>query len=227
MKTKIISMVVSLSMIVSILCVPVSAANVFQSVQTHPVYSVDELAQIAEERQYLIDVLTKQLEVQDALDQLDDFMFLVDQTIQQKYYPNAGARATYYKAEKGGFLYGTGTYVQVEAEFVTAKDAKEVYNARNLKREQLKELLDKLDMIFVIEELNPYKSALEVSLFCQIVGEENMWKNINVGTDAVIFYGAYDTLNMRKTIVFWTWADYPRVYPNKYNIDNVDFIPKN
>lgn len=225
MKKKIISMVVSLSMMVSILCVPASAANVFQSVQTHPVYSVDELAQIAEERQYLIDVLTKQLEVQDALDQLDDFMFLVDQTIQEKYYPNAGARATSYVASNGGFLYGTGTYVQVEAEFVTAQDAKKVYDARTLKREQLLDVLDKLGVVFT-GKLNPYKKALEVSLFCQIVGEENMWKNINVGTDAVVFYGAYDTLNMKKTIVFWKWVDYPCVYPNKYNIDNVSFVKK-
>lgn len=225
MKTKIISMVVSLSVIIGILCVPASAANVFQSVQTHPVYSVDELAQIAEERQYLIDVLTKQLEVQDALDQLDDFMFLVDQTIQQKYYPNAGARATRYVATNGGFLYGTGTYVQIEAEFVTAKDAKKVYNARTLPEDKLKDVLNEVGMIFVGES-DPFSLALEVSLFCQVVGEENMWKNINVGTDGVIFYGAYDTLDMRKTIVFWEWADYPYVYPSKYNIDNVSFVKK-
>ena len=58
------------------------------------VYTAEELAQIELERQELTEFLKAQLIAQNALHRLDEFMFLVDQTIQRKYYPNAYARVT-------------------------------------------------------------------------------------------------------------------------------------
>lgn len=88
MKKRLFPSLIVLSLLFNILCLPTEAFQLKDSEEFETYfYSVEELEIIEEERKELTELLILQLEAQDALDQIDNFMFLVDQRIQQKYYP--------------------------------------------------------------------------------------------------------------------------------------------
>ena len=189
------------------------------------VYTAEELAQIELERQELTEFLKAQLIAQNALHRLDEFMFLVDQTIQRKYYPNAYARVTRYYALDGGWLYGTATNSIIEVDFVNPADTAILYDNRDLPIESLAFLINDLLWIFIhsgADFTDFYSAVLDAATLCQVIANERMWQSVNVGVDGVLFYGAYDTLNMTTTTVFWPWDEYPWIYPSDYHSMTVD-----
>jgi len=65
-------------------------------------------------------------------------------------------------------------------------------------------------------------AVLDAANLCQVIANERMWQSVNVGVDGVLFYGAYDTLNMTTTTVFWPWDEHPWIYPSDYRSMTVD-----
>ena len=193
------------------------------------VYTTEELAQIELERQELTEFLKAQLIAQNALYRLDEFMFLVDMTIQQRYYPSVTARATSYYAPAGGFLNGTATNAIIAAEFGDAEITEELYEARDSTEDALYDVLDN-GSSFIIEffesNLNGYELAYSIAKLCKVLADKNMWKQFNIGEDGIVIYASYDTLNLSTTTVFWPWSDWPWIYSSKYNMDTYEFTYK-
>lgn len=102
-----------------------------------------------------------------------------------------------------------------------------ISKSKNLqvKRDVLVSLLNDMLWIFIhsgTDFTDIYMAVLDAATLCRVVANEQMWKSVDVGVDGVLFYGAYDTLDMTTTTVFWPWDEHPWVDPSDYRSMTVE-----
>lgn len=223
MKKRLFPSLIVLSLLFNILCLPTEAFQLKDSEEFETYfYSVEELEIIEEERKELTELLILQLEAQDALDQIDNFMFLVDQRIQQKYYPSTNKGVMYY-APDGGWLKGSRTYIEAEAQFFTTEDTQEIYQARYSSDEALQDLLVKLQIFVMSNGHGTIGLVLSLMRFSSAISNDMLWDGIDIGEEGVVVYAVYDTLDMKTTTVLWPWDDEPYIDVDSFDLNDVTY----
>lgn len=212
------SVIVSLALLISV--IPAASAT------GHANYSATQLAQIETERSELYRVLEKKLAVQNAEEYIDQFSYLVDMTINQKYYPDASPAASenpMHYAPNGGWVYGIDGYYQREAEYFPMEETASIYQASHSPSSMLKTALisagltatwekSKIELIKNIgSTIGPLLSLSALMLELESYSTEMMWSDIVIGQEGCIISALYDNQEMRTITVFWAWNDDPHI----------------
>ena len=206
---KIVAFLVSCSIAVS-LAVPAFAAVQDGSEYEQP-SSLMAVA-IERDRQIMLQDLKEQLEKQDALDKLDRFTYLIDETIQAKYYPSSlvglNSRATKYAAYNGGWYKATSTYADTEAQYLNKNQTAVAKAERTKPRDTFIASLaaaglSKTTVIGGAGALVTIYSIASAAL------DWLRWGDITAGQDCVYIIASYDKLDLTTTTVVWKWSNYP------------------
>lgn len=169
---------------------------------------------IERDRQMMYDDLAAQLEAQDALDKIDRFLYLIDASIQAKYYsdaPMVTRSTTYqYSAPNGGWYKTTGTYADIETQFLnvdqTAVAKAERYNGKqSLIAGLLGVGLNASNLIGGIGAI------LTISSLCNCLLDWLQWGDIQAGQDCVYITSSYDKLDLKTITLVWKWVKYPNM----------------
>lgn len=185
---KLIAYVLSISMLSVLFCGNAYAASANREMEA--------------ERLRLHDSIEAQLAAQDSLYLMDHFDALIDEMVSAKYSgiaPHASAPSWY--APNGGMIKGTGTYIEVEAQFYNVKDTETLYNKRND---------SDAAMVFIRGLIgaalpNNFGLILLIQDLCNMINSDFFWNNIDIGKEGCYVYAVYDTLEMRTTTVVIGW----------------------
>lgn len=220
-------MAFGLSLACAISMVPVAFAS---NETVH--YSATELLQIEAEREDLNEFLRMQLEAQDALEYIDEFSYLVDYTINTKYYPQTRSKGV--EAENGGFAFGYDIYYQREAEFCNVQQTATLYQSANATPEVLYGILGNIGMGIkwenfkneIIKQVAPGLSSLFTAVtwaqYCNELNNAAMWGKITIGVDGCIANTLKDRVDMKEIYVVWPWDEMPyidtSIFPDTENV---------
>ncbi len=185
---KIISIIVTFSMIMSMLLCNVSAINLNNEREL--------------ERARLESIIYAQLAEQDALYLSDHFDALIDSMLDSKYGITPFSLNVSYYAPNGGWIKGTGTHIEVEGVFYNVEDTQTLYENRNEDVSYFEELLVGLFLGLT----GWFGDLLTLSAVAQAATREAQWSNIELGKEGCYFYAVYDSWEDRTTTVIIPWT---------------------
>lgn len=213
---KIISLFVWCSIMAS-LCVPIVASDSGLVAGNY-----DMEAAIETDRQRMYDDLVAQLEAQDAIDMLDYFLFLIDDTIQAKYFPAVqSASSDEYYAPDGGWYIATSSYVDMEAQFL---DEHQTMVAKANRNSGLNNLILTLagvglDALTVVGGMGTILTIYSIGSACL---DWAQWDDIEDG-DRIFIISSYDKLDLKTVTVVWEWINYPYMTMDDSYMTIVDY----
>ncbi len=213
---KIISLFVWCSIMAS-LCVPIVASDSGLVAGNY-----DMEAAIETDRQRMYDDLVAQLEAQDAIDMLDYFLFLIDDTIQAKYFPAVqSASSDEYYAPDGGWYIATSSYVDMEAQFL---DTHQTMVAKANRDSGLNKLITALagvglDALTVVGGMGTILTIYGIGSACL---DWMQWDDIEDG-DRIFIISSYDKLDLKTVTVVWEWINYPYMTMDDSYMTIVDY----
>ena len=122
--------------------------------------------------------------------------------ISQKYDQAVPYAASRYYAPQGGWMAGTGTNVEVEAEFFNIDQTEEIYNNRNASTSTLKQIIK----LIIYNAMGVYGTLLSLAEIVEAASVSQQWSNIDIGDEGCYFYAVYDTMESKTTTVILPWT---------------------
>ncbi len=172
-------------------------------------YPSEMLIAIEQDRERMYKDLVSQLEAQNALDQIDNFMFLIEDSINAKYFPNATTEMTIY-APYGGWYTRENSSISMETRYysvpATAALGKKIPPDFLDIAGVLATFITPENIVQVVSKTIAVLSGLKIAnAFINYL----YWEDIKLGVDSVMVVATYDKLDLKTTTVTWEWINSP------------------
>ena len=225
MKKRLIAMTLLFSLIMSTCCFSAVAIESCE-IDSPETYSAEMLAIIDAEREELYKNLVSQLEAQDALDKIDHFMFLIDDTINAKYYSNVNSVAETTSSNKayaphGGWYYVENSQIRTEARYYSVEATAQFAKRTDLTASAIVSFVAskiKVENIIIKKALTII-SVIEAFSFLNSLKNAMIWDDIVVNEDGFMVISTFDKFDETTTTVEWEWVSFPY-----FSISNSDLV---
>ena len=181
--------------------------------------SARQSALIEKDREELYQLLVDQLAAQDALEYIDQFTYLIDATINEKYSVATTYANTKKYAPNGGCVVGANSQYQREAEYLNPDQTQELYLNRYGAEALLRDLFISagIDAAWALAKktilkkiLNQFPASILLTYitlpqFLQSANQLTLWSKITIGVDGCIISSVYDKQNMNTITIMWPW----------------------
>ena len=172
-------------------------------------YPLEILSAIEQDRELMYQDLVSQLEAQNALDKIDNFMFLIEDSINAKYFPSAATEMSIY-APYGGWYTCDNSSISMETRYYS------VLATAALGKKTHADFLDIAGVLATF--IKPTKTVEVIAKTIAILSGLKIansfinylyWEDIQLGVDSVMVVATYDKLDLKTTTVTWKWTNSP------------------
>lgn len=170
------------------------------------------LVEIEQERNLMYQDLVTQLEAQGALDKIDYFTYLIDDSINAKYFSarsnRAGEKTIY--APYGGWYTSDNSDVSMETRYYSVLATAAIRQQRNERLLTLTSVITAwIKPSTIINVITKTISVITGLMAVNAFIEDMYWSDITVGIDSAMIVAAYDKWDMKTTTVIWKWVNSP------------------